>query len=247
MAQRYGVLNCFKAVALLYPMIYILTPYTALFPTQSSQQIAMFAVMFLKSWAVIFAFPCTTILLTNCASSLRVLATLNGVATSISAIGRGTGPFVGGWAFSFGVEKGFMIVPFWTLAVFAILGAIPVWVWIVEMPGFGNVGDELDDEGDGGEQQTPHQGAVTGSTSRVPIPNSLPEEFAVADSETSKFLPIASEQLSKTISNSESIKSARKSLSWRPIGPIGMGEQRRLSDGLGHSRSGYGAGGTSYH
>ena len=113
-------------------------------PTALSQQIAMFIIMVFKCFAVVFAFPCTTILLTNSAVSLRILGTLNGVSTSISALGRAAGPAIGGWTFSIGVEKGYIILPWWALAACAVLGALPVW-WLVEMDGFGGNEDSDSD------------------------------------------------------------------------------------------------------
>lgn len=147
-ARRYGVLNCLKIVTVIFPVVYVLTPFTALLSSPLKQQIGMFAIMFMKCWASIFAFPCTTILLTNSASSLRILGTLNGVSTSVSALGRATGPAVGGLTFSLGVDKGYLIMPWWTLAAFAVLGALPVW-WLVESDGFGGGNDEgFENEGD---------------------------------------------------------------------------------------------------
>ena len=141
-AQRFGVLNCLKVVVILYPFVYILTPFAALLPSQLTQQMGMFAIMFLKCWASIFAFPCIVILLTNSASSLRVLGTLNGISASVSSLGRATGPAIGGWTFTVGLDKGYIITPWWTLAAFATLGAVPVW-WLLEMDGFGG-GDEIE-------------------------------------------------------------------------------------------------------
>lgn len=142
--RRYGVLPCLKVVTAMFPIAYMLTPFTALLPTPLAQQIGMFAIMLVKCWAVIFAFPCTTILLTNSAVSLRVLGTLNGVATSISAVGRAAGPAIAGWTFTVGVSKGYVILPWWILAGFSLLGAIAPW-WLVEMEGFGG-NDESDNE-----------------------------------------------------------------------------------------------------
>lgn len=88
-ARRYGVLRCLKFCAITFPFVFFATPYTALIQDSTTQQVAMFCIMMVKSFAGIFAFPCSTILLTNSALSLRVLGTLNGFATSISAIGRG--------------------------------------------------------------------------------------------------------------------------------------------------------------
>ena len=154
-ARHFGVLNCLKLVTMIFPIAYVLTPFTALLPNQLAQQIGMFAIMLLKCWAAIFSFPCSTILLTNSASSLRILGTLNGVSTSVSALGRAAGPAIGGWTFSFGVDKGYVILPWWTLAAFAALGAVPVW-WLVETEGFGG-GEASDSENDGeeGEEEVP--------------------------------------------------------------------------------------------
>ena len=87
-ARRYGVLQCLRACTIVSPIVYFLTPFTALFSDSNAGQIALVILMFFKGIAGVFAFPCTTIMLTNSAKSLRLLGTLNGVATSISAIGR---------------------------------------------------------------------------------------------------------------------------------------------------------------
>jgi len=137
LARRLGVLNCLKFVSILFPVAYLITPFTALFTTPLTQQAAIFGVMLIKCWAVIFAFPCTTILLTNSATSLRILGTLNGIAVSVSALGRAAGPAIGGWTFTLGLDVGYGILPWWTLAALAIFAAMPVW-WLVEMEGFGN-------------------------------------------------------------------------------------------------------------
>lgn len=133
-ARHFGVLNSLKFASILFPICYLLTPFSALFPTGLTQQIVLFLILMLKCWAVIFAFPCCGIMLTNSAVSLRVLGTLNGVATSISAVGRAIGPAIEGWTFSVGLNLGYVILPWWTLAGIAALGAIPVW-HLVEMEG----------------------------------------------------------------------------------------------------------------
>ncbi|KAL9029576.1 MAG: hypothetical protein Q9196_002206 [Gyalolechia fulgens] len=154
-ARRYGVLNSLKVVTILFPLAYIATPFTALLSNPRTQQIAMFLIMLIKCFAAIFAFPCTIILLTNSAVSLRILGTLNGVATSVSAIGRATGPAIGGAMFEVGAVHGWAILPWWVLAGFAVLGAIPVW-WLVEMDGFGGSGDDGCDEDEAETPEVPH-------------------------------------------------------------------------------------------
>ena len=116
--------------------------------------------MIVKWTASIFAFPCSTILLTNSASSLAILGTLNGVAVSISALGRAAGPFIAGWAFTEGAETGYAILPWWILAALALVGAAPIW-WLTELKGFGGDVDEEDD-GDGTKDQSAddHNGEI---------------------------------------------------------------------------------------
>ncbi|MCJ1467772.1 hypothetical protein MMC07_006397 [Pseudocyphellaria aurata] len=133
-ARQFGVLTTLKSASVLFPIAYLLTPFTVLFPTPLTQQIVIFLILLLKGGATIFAFPCMGIMLTNSTPSLRVLGTLNGVATSVSAIGRAIGPAIEGWMFSVGLNIGYVILSWWTLAVIAALGAIPVW-HLIDMEG----------------------------------------------------------------------------------------------------------------
>lgn len=146
-ARKFGVLNCLKACSLAFPLIYVATPFTALLPTNSMRQGVMMVMMLTKGFCGIFAFPCSTILLTNSASSLSILGTLNGVATSISAVGRAAGPALAGATFSAGVDIGYVIICWWTLALVGVLGAVPVWA-LVEMEGFARSSSDADDSDD---------------------------------------------------------------------------------------------------
>ena len=255
LARRWGVLNCLKMVAMIFPIVYIFTPFTALLPTPMTQQIGIFVIMLVKCWAVIFAFPCTTILLTNSATSLRILGTLNGIAVSVSALGRAAGPAIGGSTFTLGVNIGYGILPWWILATFAILAALPVW-WLVEMEGFGGSAEDDDDEGAEAEDELRYslaaeEGGQSSGTSvgQSPNQNYQDEEDDFAISENS---PSATQRLAKTVSHSSkglSIGSLPRRMS-SPIGmrdSVGPGGSKNLSNGLGQSISGFGTGGTSYH
>jgi MFS family permease len=147
LAKKWGVLNCLKLCTIMFPFVYLATPFTALLPTDRSRQGVNLCLMLVKGFCAIFSFPCSTILLTNSAASLKVLGTLNGVATSISAVGRAAGPAISGVAFTKGVEMGYVLLSWWILAGIAVIGAVPVW-WLVEMDGFGTVVEEEDQEED---------------------------------------------------------------------------------------------------
>jgi Major Facilitator Superfamily len=254
LARRYGVLNCLKACSLTFPLVYIAVPFTSLLPTSGLRQAAIVVLMLMKGWCAIFAFPCTTILLTNSAVSLRILGTLNGVATSISAIGRAAGPALAGVTFTAGVDAGFIIISFWMLATVAILGAIPVF-WLVEMEGFG--GDEEDsDESDGEDEieddMTTETSATFTQAAAKAAPTAFTSEAALVDEpdEVPDDLLLA-----PTTSRSAQHRQSRGSLDLRRVpSPIGLGMQgvipagaRRYSSDLGATRSGFGSIGTSYH
>lgn len=134
-------------------MTYFLTPYTALFQSATARYIALALVMLFKGFGIIIAFPSTTILLTNSCTSLRVLGTLNGFATSFSGIGRAAGPLLTGLAFTWGAKHGYIMVPYAFLAVVALIGAIPVFM-IVEGDGPTETPEESDAEDDGRSERT---------------------------------------------------------------------------------------------
>ena len=214
--------------------------------------------MMLKCCAAIFAFPCTTILMTNSARSLRLLGTLNGVATSISALGRAIGPFISGVTFTWGINVGYVIIPWWTLAAFAAIGMLPVWR-LIEMEGFGSADDsesEDDDEEhmqrepDGHHVRTSHEDAASHFCHVEEGEGGFGEsddDFAIEED------PLLTQRLSKTVSKSSSQpQPIAKHLERRMSSPIGMregvgpGGGRKLSNGLGQSMNGLGTGGAPY-
>ncbi|GAM85143.1 hypothetical protein ANO11243_031470 [Dothideomycetidae sp. 11243] len=158
MAREYGVVRLLRVCSVAMPIIYFLVPFTALIEDGIIQQIVGFLLMISKGFFSTFAFPCSTILLTNSASSLRILGTLNGFAVSVSAIGRAVGPALTGAIFTLGVERGYVIAPWWTLCAIAVFAAIPVF-WIVEGAGFGGDAEEVvdsdtEDEGDDADDES---------------------------------------------------------------------------------------------
>ncbi|KAH7155409.1 major facilitator superfamily domain-containing protein [Dactylonectria estremocensis] len=134
LVTRYGVLRCFRVCSLITPIAYFLTPYCVLFETSQARLAALLCVMFVKGAAIIVGFPSTTILLTNSCSSLSVLGTLNGFATTFSGIGRAIGPASAGAVFTWGAGHGYAVASWFYLTAFAIAGAIPVFL-IVEGDG----------------------------------------------------------------------------------------------------------------
>lgn len=167
LARRYGVLNCYKTAALVLPVIYFITPFLILVPESIRIPVVLLH-MLAKLGGTTFGLPCCTILLTNSASSMSVLGTLNGVGTGFSALGRGLFPALIGAAFSWGIEKGGSVVPaWWLLAALALLSIIPGY-YIVEQDGPSR-GDDVDEEDDEEETGQEPESAVNGyGTTNVP-------------------------------------------------------------------------------
>jgi len=254
MVRKLGVLNCYKIIAVVFPFVYMCIPYVSLLRTNAQRQGVLIPLMLIKGFCSIFAFPCSTILLTNSAASLKVLGTLNGVATSISALGRAAGPAIAGAAFSRGADKGYMILPWWTLAFIAVIGAIPAW-WLVEMDGFG--GEQSDDDvaidEDGDDDDLTAADANPRLIAKTAAPVGLEISPAAADDDLlADNLPTLAPTTSR--SSAGVGRGRRESFSMRRMhSPVGMGEglasgrQRRYSTDLGTTMSGLGTGGTPYH
>ncbi|KAL8918669.1 MAG: hypothetical protein Q9208_007230 [Pyrenodesmia sp. 3 TL-2023] len=56
LARHYGVLNSLKVVTIVFPLVYLATPFTALILHALTQQIVLFLIMLVKCFASIFAF-----------------------------------------------------------------------------------------------------------------------------------------------------------------------------------------------
>lgn len=269
-ARRFGVLNCLRLVTAIMPITYLLLPFTSLFEDLRTAEGVLFAIWVVKALCTTFAFPCTTILLTNSASSLRVLATVNGIATSVSAVGRALGPVFAGAVFSWGVKEGYIISPFWLLAAIGLIGAAASWL-LVEGEGFG----------DDSSSDTDSSSEIENEDIVKPLASHEPDEPETEDDEDD-FTPLLSREWTRHSVTSQAVSEVEEeddlpyvqpivgshpgfdgahmqhASGSRPASvtrqaaprrrrssaPIGTGPGfRRLSSNLGQSRSGYGSGG----
>lgn len=118
---------------------------------------------------------------------VRILGTLNGYATAFSGLGRAVGPAVTGAVFSIGVQRGYVIAPWWLLAGIAILGAVPAW-FIIEGDGPSrrlDTDSDTDSDSDGEEEtlvtnSEDEDGNAGGARDGLPTPRTLE---CVSDSE----------------------------------------------------------------
>ena len=136
-AQYFGTLKLLRIILAVQPIFYIIIPYTALIQNPILAEIVFVVLWTLRSGLVIMAFPCSIILLTNSTTSLKVLGTVNGIATATNAIGRAFGPMVSGGLFTWGVHNNCVIAPFIFLAILSLFNLPPLF-WAVEGDGFGD-------------------------------------------------------------------------------------------------------------
>ncbi|KAF4510268.1 hypothetical protein G6O67_002169 [Ophiocordyceps sinensis] len=125
LVKRFGILRCWQVCSVTIPFVYILTPYTSLFPTEGTRLAAVIIVLMIKGLVTIVAFPCITILLTNSCESTYVLGTVNGLGTSFSGFARAIGPASTGLAFSWGAKHGYIVSAYFFLALASAAGAVP--------------------------------------------------------------------------------------------------------------------------
>lgn len=260
-ARHLGVLRCLRIAFLIFPAVYFLTPFISLITDPMMKEVVMVALLMVRGVGGTFAFPTSTIMLTNSAPSLRVLGTVNGLATTVSAVGRAAGPAIGGGLFTLGVKRGYIIVPFWTLSAISALACIPTF-WLVEGKGFGDDPDEDEESGEpredfGNEHSMPqaiNDAAQSESDFGEPAnllsytstrsSTAMLSEDEMEDGEDDHGRPRrGSNAFNATRRHSQSQRS--KTIRRKSSVPIGMGKGfRRLSSNLGST--GVGASGTSW-
>ncbi|KAK6612759.1 major facilitator superfamily transporter [Botrytis cinerea] len=221
-ARKFGVLNCFKVCAVTFPLICFVTPYTALIESSTWQQIIIFAILIVKSFAVIFAFPCCVILLTNSASDWAGHV---------------------GICFYLGLKEGYIITPYFLLGAIAAIGAIPIW-YLEEMEGFSKSGTS-DDEGEEESLLSPDD-EETGLLAGDERIRRDPNEEALDIVEGAPLSKAISKRRESSVSKIDRMEENMSSPIGMIGGSVGPGGGRRLSNGLAVSNLGQGTGGTSF-
>ncbi|KAF3904395.1 hypothetical protein ABW21_db0202763 [Orbilia brochopaga] len=128
-----GVHRTFRVVAMLYPFVYIATPYIAWIPHNNPGLLyaVIYVTLSVKTICGCLIFPINSILLTNASPSLLVLGTINGVAGSLASCMRAIAPVLMGWLFSKGVGIGIMGLCWWVSGLVAAIGGIQA-IYITE-------------------------------------------------------------------------------------------------------------------
>jgi hypothetical protein len=245
-ARYLGVLRCLRISFLIFPFVFFITPLLSLIPDPLTREIAMVALLMIRGVGGTFSFPTSTIMLTNSAPSMRVLGTINGLATSFSAVGRAAGPTIGGGLFTWGVKRGYVIVPFWTLSVIAFIASIPTF-YLVESKGFGEDADIDERTYDAAAQSESEFGDLGEPPNFLSHTSTRSSAAMASDDEDYASEHTGRRESSNTLEpiRSHSLVRRRSIIRRTSSIPIGMGKGfRRYSSNLGST--GIGAGGASW-
>lgn len=123
LAKRFGCLNIFKFTVIIWPLLYLLVPYTVLLPRQY-HTIGVCCCLLWRTTAQALTYPPNNIMLTNSAPSMLVLGAINGVAGSTASLCRAFGPTITGFVHSRGLSMGISGLSWWITGLVCVLGAL---------------------------------------------------------------------------------------------------------------------------
>ena len=149
--RKLGALRLFRTLAILYPLLYAVTPYMGLLPPKFKLAGIYFLIMWKCSFMTM-AYPSNAILLTNSAPSLLMLGTINGVAASTASLSRAFGPTISGAMLSLGNKHGYSGLAWWSSAAIAVVGAL-ISLTMTDKGGRMEVEDEKEDPEEGTVEQ----------------------------------------------------------------------------------------------
>lgn len=144
LAKRFGCLNIYKSTVILWPLLYLLVPYTILLPRPYGLAGVCFCLLW-RTTAQALTFPPNNIMLTNSAPSMLVLGAINGVAGSTASLCRAFGPTVTGFVHSKGLSVGVSGLSWWVTGFVCALGAAES-LWMSEPTPNNGITNSMDEE-----------------------------------------------------------------------------------------------------
>ncbi|KAL8842930.1 MAG: hypothetical protein Q9170_000334 [Blastenia crenularia] len=144
LARRFGCLNIFKTAVIMWPMLYLLVPYTVLLP-KPYNLLGICLCLLWRTTAQALTYPPNNIMLTNSAPSTLVLGVINGVAGSTASLCRAFGPTITGFIHSQGLNAGVSGLSWWVTGLVCILGAAES-LFMEEPQVDGSIADIMDEE-----------------------------------------------------------------------------------------------------
>ncbi|KAL9602257.1 MAG: hypothetical protein Q9219_001981 [cf. Caloplaca sp. 3 TL-2023] len=123
LARRFGCLKIFRTAVIMWPLLYLLVPYTVLLP-RPYHLVGVCCCLVWRTTAQALTYPPNNIMLTNSARSTLVLGVINGVAGSTASLCRAFGPTITGFIHSKGLNVGVSGLSWWITGIVCALGAV---------------------------------------------------------------------------------------------------------------------------
>lgn len=136
LSARLGTVASWRVFLALFPLAYFSAPYLAQVPSSSPPPqhksgaimwVAVAAVLLVQVLGRTFTIPAQTILVNNCSPHPSVLASLHGLAQSVSSAARTLGPVLGAEAYGRGLDAGVVGAVWWALSGVAVVGFAASW------------------------------------------------------------------------------------------------------------------------
>lgn len=141
LSARLGTLSSYRVFLWPSILVYAALPFLAFIARSSSSSssssnvllwVALITALGMQVLARAFVGPATVVLVNNCTPHPQLLATVHGLAQSISSAARMVGPLLGGAALAWAEERGWGVgAPFWGMAGLAVVNWGMLW-WVVE-------------------------------------------------------------------------------------------------------------------
>jgi MFS family permease len=125
LTRQFGQASCLKMSSTGFPFIYFVIALSVGFTPKWLGEAFLLLCVCLTIVSTVTLKQCCLVLLTNSIDALD-LARLNGLNVTVASIARGLGAIVIGAAFSLGAGWGYVVIPFWILALIAGVGAVLV-------------------------------------------------------------------------------------------------------------------------
>ncbi|KAH8761399.1 MFS multidrug transporter [Hyaloscypha finlandica] len=117
--SRMGALHSYRMILVLLCFTFVLMPFSVELPTWAGMPAILLA-LWIYALGNGLATTASAILITNTAPSTVHLAKINGASASLGCLARTLGPAVSGALYRWGLQIGFIGLPFWSLS--AIMG-----------------------------------------------------------------------------------------------------------------------------
>lgn len=125
---RLGSLKSFRIFLPFSPLAYILAPFLVILPNRDFiVWLALAAVIALQVISRTFSLPAIVILVNNAVPDPSVLATVHGMAQTVSSAARTLGPLAAGWGLGMGLKFNMVGGIWWALALEALLNWALTW------------------------------------------------------------------------------------------------------------------------